>query len=66
MNEEERLKRYCTSVTVTLEIDYCDIEARSEEEAEKIACERAREDVDFNNCDCVDNFEASVWDEQEI
>ena len=37
------------SIGLRLTIDYDDIEADTREEAEKIAKERAVEDVDFNN-----------------
>lgn len=38
------------SVDVTVTIDYDDIEADTEEEALRIAKERAQEDIDYNNC----------------
>ena len=41
--------KWNVSVGVMLSIEYDDIEAETEEEAKKIAKERAEEDVDFNN-----------------
>lgn len=53
---------YNADVTLTLAIQYDDIEADSEEEAKTIACQRAYEDVDWNNCDCYsDETDAFVW-----
>lgn len=46
--------RWNVSVGLNLSIDYEDIEADTREEAEKIAKERAVEDIDFNN---------AYWDE---
>lgn len=56
---------YNADVTLTLNIQYYDIEADSEEEARAIACERAYEDVDWNNCDCSDDANAFVWTDEE-
>lgn len=44
--------KWHVSVGLRLSIDYDDIEAESEEEAEEIAKEKALEDIDYNNCDC--------------
>ena len=41
--------KWNVSVGLRLSIEYDDIEADTREEAEKIAKERALEDVDFNN-----------------
>ena len=38
------------SVGLTVNIDYDDIEADTEEEAIRIAKDRALEDIDYNNC----------------
>lgn len=44
------------SVSLTVNIDYDDIEADTEEEAIQIAKDRALEDVDYNNCSAdIDN-----------
>lgn len=45
------MNKYCADVEIPLSIHYDDIEAESKEEAEKIAIERAQEDIEFNNCD---------------
>lgn len=47
--------KWNVSVGVMLSIEYDDIEAETEEEAKKIAKERAEEDVDFNNAS-LDNL----------
>lgn len=44
--------KWYVSVGLRLTIDYDDIEAESQEEAEEIAKEKALEDIDYNNCDC--------------
>lgn len=57
--------KYNASVDMILTIDYEGIEADSEEEAERIAINKAYEDVDFNNCYCNDSATASVWETKE-
>ncbi len=55
------------SVGIRLNIDYDDIEADSREEAERIAKERAAEDVDFCNA-YTDEYGITVycaWPEEE-
>lgn len=47
--------KWYVSVGLRLTIDYDDIEAESQEEAEEIAKEKALEDIDYNNCDCDTN-----------
>lgn len=47
--------KWSVSVGVRLSIDYDDIEAETQEEAEEIAIERALEDVDYNNATCDEN-----------
>lgn len=59
------MAKWNASVTLTLNIDYEDIEAETEEEAMKIAEEKAYEDVDFNNCNCSDDATAYVWKQEE-
>lgn len=50
------MAKWNASVGLQLSIDYDDIEADTREEAERIAKDRALEDIDWNNCDCdVDN-----------
>lgn len=46
--------KWNVSASLTLDIDYDDIEADTKEEAEQIAKDRALEDVEFNNCNCND------------
>lgn len=53
--------KHNVTVKVTLYIEYEDIEADSEEEAKEIAINNAREDIDFNNCDCEDDYSAYCW-----
>ena len=53
--------KWNASVTMTLNIDYEDIEADTEEEARRIDEDMAYEDVDFNNCMCDDDATAFVW-----
>ena len=54
------MSKWYVSVSMSLSIDYDDIEADTKEEAEEIAKTWASEDVDYNNCDCeVDNM--NVW-----
>lgn len=59
------MKKWNASVTLTLNIDYEGIEAETEEEAMKIAEEKAYEDVDFNNCNCSDDASAYVWEQDD-
>lgn len=51
---------YNADVTLTLDIQYRDIEAESEEEAKFIARQRAYEDVDWNN-----EADVFVWKDDE-
>lgn len=44
--------KWSVSVGLRLSIDYDDIEADTQEEAEEIAIEKALEDVDYNNASC--------------
>ena len=53
------------SVGVQLSIDYDDIEADSREEAERIAKERAEEDVDFNNAEWGGTIVYCAWSDDE-
>lgn len=53
------MAKWNASVTLTLNIDYENIEADAEEEAKRIAEDMAYEDVDFNNCNCSDD--ATAW-----
>ena len=57
------MAKWNASVTLTLNIDYEGIEADTEEEAMKIAENKAYEDVDFNNCNCSDDATAYVWEQ---
>lgn len=59
------MAKWNASVTLTLNIDYEDIEADTEEEAKRIAEDMAYEDVDFNNCNCSDDAMALVWKQEE-
>ena len=54
------MSKWNASVDVILSIDYEGIEADRREEAERIAIDRAREDVDYNNCSCEDDS-YRVW-----
>jgi hypothetical protein len=56
--------KWNATVDLTLQIDYEDIEADTEEEAKRIAIDMAYEDVDFNNCYCNDEAEAFVWESE--
>lgn len=50
------------SVDLTVTIDYDNIEAETKEEAERIAKEKAIEDIDYNNCDAdINDADAFVW-----
>jgi len=52
------------SVDLTVTIDYDNIEAGTKEEAERIAKEKAAEDIDYNNCDAdINGIDAFVWSE---
>jgi hypothetical protein len=44
--------KWSVSVGLRLYIDYDDIEADTQEEAEEIAIEKALEDIDYNNASC--------------
>ena len=61
--------KWSVSVGLRLAIDYDDIEADTQEEAESIAIERALEDIDYNNasCDESDVIIYAAWpaDEEE-
>lgn len=61
--------KWNVSVGLRLYIDYDDIEAETQEEAEEIAIEKALEDVDYNNasCDESDVIVYAAWpvDEEE-
>lgn len=46
------MAKWNASVGLQLSIDYDDIEADTQEEAEQIAKDRALEDIDWNNCEC--------------
>ena len=48
--------KWNVNVGVRLSIDYDDIEADTEEEAREIAIDQAREDIEFNNCECSDDY----------
>lgn len=45
------MKKWTVSIGLRLNIDYDDIEADTQEEAERIAKDRALEDIDFNNAE---------------
>lgn len=47
------MAKWNASVGLQLSIDYDDIEADTWEEAERIAKNRALEDIDWNNCECI-------------
>ena len=50
------MAKWNAMVGLQLSIDYDDIEADTQWEAEQIARDRALEDIDWNNCECdVDN-----------
>lgn len=53
------------SVGIDLTIDYDDIEADSREEAERIAKERAEEDVSFNNAEWGGAIVYCAWSNEE-
>ena len=55
------MAKWNASVTLTLNIDYENIEADTEEEAKRIAEDMAYEDVGFNNCNCSDDAMALAW-----
>jgi hypothetical protein len=59
--------KWSVSVGLRLAIDYDNIEADTQEEAEEIARERALEDVDYNNatCDESDIIIYAAWLENE-
>ncbi len=59
--------KWSVSVGLRLTIDYDDIEADTQEEAEEIAIEKALEDVDYNNasCDESDIIVYAAWSENE-
>ena len=48
--------KWNVSIGVRLTIEYDDIEADTAEEAEEIAKERAVEDIDYNNCECDEDY----------
>ena len=50
------MAKWNAMVGLQLSINYDDIEADTQLEAEQIARDRALEDIDWNNCECdVDN-----------
>lgn len=50
------MAKWNAMVGLQLSINYDDIEADTQREAEQIARDRALEDIDWNNCECdVDN-----------
>lgn len=50
------MAKWNAMVGLQLSINYDDIEADTQCEAEQIARDRALEDIDWNNCECdVDN-----------
>ncbi len=53
------------SVGVRLTIDYDDIEADDREEAERIAKERAEEDIDYNNAEWGGTTVYCAWTDEE-
>lgn len=53
------------SVGVRLTIDYDDIEADDREEAERIAKERAEEDIDYNNAEFGGTTVYCAWTDEE-
>ena len=55
------MSKWNVSVGMRLNIDYDDIEAETKEEAEEIALDRAREDIDFNNCECGEPIVYCCW-----
>ena len=61
--------KWNVSVGLRLSIDYDDIEAETQEEAEEIAIEKALEDVDYNNASCDESdvivYAAWLVDEEE-
>ena len=57
--------KWNVSVGVRLNIDYDDIEADSKEEAERIAEERAEEDVYFNNAEWGGTTVYCAWLDEE-
>lgn len=52
--------KWSVSVGLRLSIDYDDIEADTQEEAESIAIERALEDIDYNNASC-DESDVTIY-----
>ena len=67
------MAKWNASVGLQLSIDYDDIEADTQEEAEQIAKDRALEDIDWNNCECdADNpivyccYKERTEDEQSV
>ena len=57
--------KWNVSVSVRLTMEYDDIEADSEEEAKKIAKERADEDLWFDNA-IFDGFDSCIaWSDEE-
>ena len=63
------MAKYNATVMIQLSIDYGwgddPIEADDEEEAMKIAQDRALEDIDFNNAEMVGNPIVTVWEDDE-
>lgn len=50
------MSKWSVSLGLTVYIGYDDIEADSREEAEQIAKDRALEDINYNNCEIVENI----------
>lgn len=60
------MDKWFVSVGLSLCIDYEDIEAESKEEAERIAKDRALEDIDWNNCNADEEETVySSWKQDE-
>ena len=59
--------KWSVSVGLRLSIDYDNIEADTQEEAEEIAIEKALEDIDYNNasCDESDVVVYAAWPNEE-
>ena len=60
--------KWNVSIGIRLTIDYDDIEADNREEAERLAKERALEDVDFNNASLAEYGGLTVycaWSDEE-
>lgn len=49
------MSKWNVDVGLRLSIQYDDIKADTREEAERVAKDRALEDIDWNNCECDAN-----------